>query len=107
VFSWGFCFLVLWQPCLEEVLFRGVLQGHLYQQSWGWRAWHGVTVANATTSLLFMLGHWWQHPPLWALAVLGPSCLFGYFRDRYASVYPSMALHAFYNAGYFVLTGLP
>jgi membrane protease YdiL (CAAX protease family) len=39
--------------------------------------------------------------------VLFPSLIFGYFRDRYTSIYPCMVLHAFYNAGYFGLTGLP
>ena len=99
--------LVLWQPILEEFLFRGCLQGQLRQPAWGQRQWCGVTVANGLTSLLFAAGHGWHHAPLWAAAVLWPSLLFGYFRDRYGSVYPCMVLHAFYNAGYFALTGLP
>jgi membrane protease YdiL (CAAX protease family) len=35
--------------------------------------------------------------------VLLPSLLYGYFRDRHGSVYPAIALHVFYNAGYFLL----
>ena len=77
------------------------------QYTWGQRAWHGVTVANSATSLPFMLGHGAYHPPIWAAAVLVPSLIFGYFRDHYTSVYPSVTLHAVYNAGYFLLTGLP
>jgi membrane protease YdiL (CAAX protease family) len=107
VLSPAFFALVIWQPILEEILFRGCLQGQLGQQSWGQWRWCGITVANGCTSLLFALGHGWNHPPLWAAAVLFPSCIFGYCRERYASVYPSMVLHAFYNAGYFGLTGLP
>ncbi|MBI3329196.1 MAG: JDVT-CTERM system CAAX-type protease [Nitrospinae bacterium] len=107
IWSWGFLSLALWQPLWEEVLFRGVLQGQLWRYSWGRRAWRGITVANGITSALFMLGHFWHHPPLWAIAVLGPSLIFGYVRDRYASVYPAMVLHAVYNAGYFGLTGIP
>jgi len=99
--------LVLWQPILEEFFFRGCLQGQLRQTAWGQQQWCGLTVANGITSLLFAAGHGWHHAPLWAAAVLWPSLLFGYFRDRYGSVYPCMVLHAFYNAGYFALTGLP
>lgn len=93
--------LALWQPLVEELLFRGVLQGQWCRRSWGQRAWSGMTVANIVTSLLFMLGHWWHHPPLWAMAMLLPSLLFGYLRDPYTSVYPAIALHIFYNTGYF------
>lgn len=107
VLSLTFVSLVVWQPVLEECLFRGGLQGQLCRQSWGQQRWCGVTAANGCTSLLFALGHGWSHPPLWAAAVLLPSLVFGYCRDRYASIYPCMVLHAFYNAGYFSLTGLP
>jgi len=103
----AFFSLVLWQPGIEEFLFRGWLQGQLSEQSWGQRCWYGITAANGCTSLLFAVAHCWYHPPLWAAAVLLPSLVFGFFRDRYMSIYPCMALHAFYNAGYFGLTGLP
>ncbi len=107
IWSWVFLSLVLWHPLLEELLFRGLLQGLLGSQSWGQLALGGVTVANGITTLLFMLGHLWRHTPPWAIAVVVPSLIFGYFRDRYSSVYPSIALHFFYNAGYFLLTGIP
>ena len=107
VLSAAFFSLVLWQPAVEECLFRGCLQGQLYQQSWGQRHWYGITAANGVTSLLFAVGHCWHHPPLWAAAVLFPSLILGYFRDRYTSLYPCLVLHVFYNAGYFGLTGLP
>ncbi|SRR5712691_3259167 len=107
VLSPVFFSLVLWQPTMEEFLFRGCLHGQLCQRSWGQRRWYGITAANGCTSLLFAVGHCWHHPPLWAAAVLFPSLIFGYFRDRYTSIYPCMVLHAFYNAGYFGLTGLP
>lgn len=105
--SQAFLSLVLWQPVLEEWLFRGVLQGQLSQYAWGQQRWRGLTAANGCTSLLFAAGHSWHHPPLWAAAVLIPALIFGFFRDRYTSIYPCMVLHAFYNAGYFALTGLP
>jgi membrane protease YdiL (CAAX protease family) len=105
--SWRFFSLALWQPCWEELLFRGVLQGGARQYAWGQWCWRGLTGANVVVSVLFMAGHWFYHPPLWACAVLLPSLLFGWMRDRYGSVYPAMVLHAFYNAGYFWLTGFP
>ncbi len=102
--SWSVLFsLVLMQPVIEELLFRGLLQGQLLQLTWGRRQWSGLTVANLAVSAIFVAFHFMTHPPLWALGVLFPSLLFGYFRDRHRSVYPSIALHVFYNAGYFLL----
>jgi membrane protease YdiL (CAAX protease family) len=107
VLSSAFLSIAVLYPALEELVFRGYLQGQLCQQSWGQQGWGSLSVANGLTSLLFVAGHCWSHPPLWAAAVLVPSFIFGYCRDRYTSVYPCMVLHAFYNAGYFGLTGLP
>ena len=95
--------LVLLQPVLEELLFRGLIQGKLLTWNWGKRQFAGFTLANLATSLLFTALHFASHPPLWAAGVLLPSMLFGYFRDRHDSVYPAIALHVFYNAGYFLL----
>jgi uncharacterized protein len=95
--------LVLLQPVLEELLFRGLLQGKLMAKSWGRRQLGGFTFANLIVTLLFTALHFINHPPLWAAGVLLPSLLYGYFRDRHDSVYPALALHVFYNAGYFLL----
>jgi len=95
--------LVLLQPLVEELLFRGLLQGKLVALRWGRRCFAGLTRANWTVSLLFTALHFISHPPLWAAGVLLPSLLYGYFRDRHDSVYPAIALHVFYNAGYFLL----
>jgi membrane protease YdiL (CAAX protease family) len=95
--------LILLQPLIEELLFRGLLQGRLIAQSWGQRPFAGFTLANWTVSLLFTALHFINHPPLWAAGVLLPSLLYGYFRDRHDSVLPAIALHVFYNAGYFLL----
>lgn len=104
VLGWSALFsLVLIQPVIEELLFRGLLQGQVLQLAWGRRQWAGLTTANLAVSVVFVALHFLTHPPLWALGVLIPSLLFGYFRDRHRSVYPSMALHVFYNAGYFLL----
>src|SRR5262245_10636851 len=60
VLSPAFLALAIWQPILEELLFRGYVQGRLRQQSWGRQGWYGLTRANSLTSLLFMAGHWWS-----------------------------------------------
>ena len=105
---WSLPFLTaaLWLPCVEELLFRGLIQGQLARCAWGQRTWYAVTLANCATSVLFMAGHWFTHPPLWALSVLIPSLIFGLMRDRMHSTYPAMALHCFYNSGYFIVAGL-
>lgn len=98
--------LVLIQPVVEELLFRGLLQGRLAARAWGRRQFAGFTLANLAASLVFTALHFIAHPPLWAAGVLLPSLLFGYFRDRHGSVLPAIALHVFYNAGYFLLLPL-
>jgi membrane protease YdiL (CAAX protease family) len=95
--------LILLQPLLEELLFRGLLQGRLRARPWGRRQLGGFTLANLFATLLFTALHFISHPPLWAAGVLLPSLLYGYFRDRHDSVLPAIAQHVFYNAGYFLL----
>ena len=95
--------LVLLQPLLEELLFRGLLQGRLLARAWGERRFAGFTLANLATAMLFTALHFASHPPLWAAGVLLPSLLFGHFRDRHDSVFPAIALHVYFNAGYFLL----
>jgi membrane protease YdiL (CAAX protease family) len=107
IFSCEFFFLVFVAPVSEEALFRGVLQGSFRRFSWGPKGVGGISAANLATSVLFTFGHLWRHPPLWALSILIPSLLFGYFRDRTGSLYPSLTLHVYYNTGYFLLAGLP
>lgn len=92
---------VLVQPVVEELVFRGMLQGWL-RTKLHWQ-WHGITAANLVTSVAFAAAHLLYQPPSWALAVFIPSIVFGYFRDRHESTLPSVLLHAWYNAGFFVL----
>ena len=95
------------QPLIEELIFRGVLQGELLRHIWGQRKWLRISAANAATSSAFMALHFLSHPPLWALSVIVPSLLFGHFRERHNSLYPPLALHIYYNTGYFLTTGFP
>ena len=96
--------VVVWYPVLEEILFRGIVQGQLFKTAWGQRSWLQVSAANAVTSLLFVGFHMIQNPPLFAITVFVPSLLFGYFRDSCSSIYPSILLHGAFNA--LVIDGL-
>jgi len=99
-----FLSLAIIRPLLEEIVFRGLLQGWCIQQPWGSVSYAGVTTANVFTSTVFTALHFIYHPPLMAAAVLLPSLVFGYFRDRYSGwLVPRIVLPCFYHAGYFML----
>lgn len=105
--SWTFLSLAVVQPWLEEAVFRGLLQGRLSQWQRMRMHWRGFTAANGVTALLFAAGHLVNHPAFWAVGVVIPALIFGFFRDRYGSILPGTALHMLYNGGYFLMTGLP
>lgn len=94
--------LLLVYPVLEELVFRLGLQEWLTEKDWGRRHWCGFSRANAVTSILFVLAHCWAHPPLWALAVLPPSLLFGWSYQRW-NIAAAITLHIWYNFGFFML----
>jgi uncharacterized protein len=104
---WSFPFfsVSVVQPVLEEVLFRGLIQGLCLQSAWGAQRTAGLSYANLLTSSLFALAHLAAHPVGWAMAVIAPSLLFGWWRERSRSVVPPILLHSFYNVGYFLVTG--
>jgi len=90
--------LIIWQPFIEEVLFRGIIQGQISKHDWGKRSWLCISSANLITSMLFVIVHMINNTPLFALTVLAPSLVFGYFRDHCNSIYPSIIIHSSYNA---------
>lgn len=92
-------------PVLEEILFRGLLQGGLWHLPWARKSCGPVSRANLLTSIIFTLLHTLTHPPLMAAAVLIPSLVFGWFRDRDERLLIPVALHAYYNSGYFLIFG--
>jgi len=101
---WLFVSLVFAQPVMEEIVFRGWLQGWLIKKEWGSYSLLNISTANILTSVVFVSMHLFYHAPLMALLVFVPSLLFGYFRDRYDGwLIPCILLHCFYNAGYFYL----
>lgn len=98
--------LIIWQPVLEELIFRGLIQQTLTHQAWLTRFFNTITrlttghisAANLVTSVLFTGLHFLYHPPLLALGVFIPSLIFGWFFDRYHCVLPAILLHSAYNA---------
>ena len=92
-------------PVFEEIVFRGALQGWVRTFAWTHASFAGVTLANFFTSIVFTGFHFLGHTPGWALVVMFPSLVFGWARDRYGDLTASILLHAFYNAGFFILFG--
>lgn len=102
--KWGlFLEIALLYPVLEEVVFRGLIQGHLWQTRFGRTLFAGISLPNLITSLIFTSLHFIYQPPLWAAAVIIPSLTFGFFRDRYQHLMPAIWLHIFFNCGHFLL----
>ncbi len=97
-----FLYPALLYPVVEEMIFRGYLQELAHRHLKPWRL-GPLSHANILTSLLFTALHFIHHPPLWAAAVLVPSLLFGFFKDRSERLGAPIALHVFYNSGYFLL----
>jgi len=96
--------VLIWQPLIEELLFRGIIQGQLSKRKWGQQSLLNITVANMVTSALFVAIHMLNTSPIWSLTIFIPSLLYGYFRDAFKSVYPAMILHSIYN--FIVIIGL-
>jgi uncharacterized protein len=90
---------VVVQPLLEELLFRGLLQGQLLRLGAARRI-GPISLANWVTTTAFVAAHLLTQPPGWALAVAVPSLVFGHLRERLASAWPAVLLHAVYNAGF-------
>ncbi len=98
-----FLLMALVYPVLEEMTFRGLLQPALYRQLGGPVRLVGLSAANWLTSIVFAASHLVWHDGLQAIAVFVPGLVFGYFRDRYDRITPSVWLHVFYNTGFALL----
>ncbi len=90
-------------PVLEEIAFRGALQGALWKTRLAAIAWRPISAPNLLTSVAFVAAHFFWQSPYVAVSVIVPSLIFGYFRDRYRSIVPAVILHVFYNTGFVLL----
>jgi membrane protease YdiL (CAAX protease family) len=91
--------LVLVAPVLEELVFRRAIQGMALRYPVGRRSALGISLANILAASLFATLHFISHQSPAALLTFFPGVVFGFFRDRYGSVVPAIALHAYYNLG--------
>lgn len=98
--------LVIWQPVLEEMLFRGVVQGYLLQSRVAAYRWGPLSAPNLMASGAFAAIHFVAHPPIWALLTFLPSLVFGVFRERSGSIWPAVVLHGCYNGAFFAPAAL-
>lgn len=92
----------LFQPVIEEIVFRGWWQPLFSRASWGRRAAVGVSLANVATSILFAATHLAHHDPAWAAGVIVPSLVFGYFRDKHRGITAPVTLHIAFNLSLFL-----
>ena len=90
-------------PVLEEIVFRGAIQGALLSRGQLHRSFAGISIACLITSLIFAAAHLLRQPPLWAALIFLPSLVFGWARERHKSLYSPIALHMSYNAGFIAL----
>ena len=103
--GWALLYLAGITPLLEELAFRGALQGWLLETGWGAVRVGGLSLANLACSALFAVMHLGVHSPVWAASVVIPSLVFGHLRDRTGSTVPAILVHGWYNLGYFTLMG--
>lgn len=101
-----FFFPAVVYPIVEEIVFRGLVQEAL-SRSLPTHILGPITIANLATSILFTSMHFIYHTPLWAIAVIIPSLVFGYFKDRHQSLLSPIVLHVYYNSGYYWIFSVP
>ena len=104
--SFALLSLLLWYPVVEELAFRGVVQGTLANYPFARKKRLGISLANLIASFTFVLWHllYQSNPIIMALAL--PSLVYGFFRDRYQSLLPALLLHSLYNGCLFAAHSL-
>jgi hypothetical protein len=90
-------------PVVEELAFRGFLQGFFLKYNWAHRKVLWLSYANVLTSILFVLAHLVHQTIYWSLAVLLPSLAFGYVREKFNVLRPAIELHIIYNFCFFLI----
>jgi membrane protease YdiL (CAAX protease family) len=97
-------YVILFYPITEEIVFRGTLQDYFCKKFKG--NFLIFSYGNIITSIIFSSLHLFYQPVFWALLIIAPSLIFGYFKDKFNSVIPAVVLHIFYNFGYFYLLNI-
>ena len=91
--NWLLVWPILVCPVVEEIVFRGALQDFIQCQLKGKVLLPRISCANAYTSLAFALFHMVGHSFFWAVVVLFPSLVFGYFKDEHKKLVYPIGLH--------------
>lgn len=108
IFAWGMSGAAIFAvsvAVLEEVIFRGGIQGGLLRKERFRSKMLGLSRANWLTSSLFAVAHVWQHPWRLVPGYFVVSLVFGYFRERYKGILVPVVLHAWYNLALLFLPG--
>ena len=91
---------VILYPVIEELAFRGFVQTLLLERPFGKSMLIAkISKANVLTSVLFAALHLINQSPIEAVSIFLPSLVFGYLRERYDAVTPSVLMHGWYNLG--------
>ena len=101
ILLWG----VIIFPLVEELAFRGVIQEFIAAKTKRLHLLGSLSAANILTSLLFATLHLLYHQAFWIILVFIPSLVFGYFKEQYQGILPSIILHAFYNLNFILFVG--
>jgi len=96
---------LLYYPVVEELFFRGLLQGAMARRREGRYRLLGITTANVVASAAFTGWHvlFTSSVALW---VLVPSLVYGHLRDRQGHVYGAVLTHTWYNLTFVVALGM-
>lgn len=97
--------MLLFYPVIEELAFRGFIQELIASKMVKYPSFYFLSTANIITSILFAMIHLVYYPFYWAILVFFPSLIFGYFKDRFQRIMPSIILHSFYNASALLIIG--
>lgn len=92
---------VLLQPLVEELAFRGAIQGSLSRTRAGALRMAGAQLATIAAALIFSAYHLRFHGAPWAVATFPPSIALGILRERGGSLVACIAVHGAWNAGWF------
>lgn len=105
--GWKFSAIALFilTPILEEIVFRGFLQGWLLHKDWFKKRTAGASRANWGTGLAFACAHAWQHALILVPGYLAVSLVLGHFRERYRGILVPVLLHGYYNLGLLFFAG--
>jgi membrane protease YdiL (CAAX protease family) len=93
-------FLVVGAPIVEELLFRGLIQGAFTRRL-------GATPAIFVTALIFSFAHVLNEGPAAPFVLFPAALILGYLRRRYGRLAPGMIAHATFNGVAFALLLVP